>query len=509
MATGYLLFRVLDVGQGSGNFIEIYDTKGKLSNTILIDLGSEKAKDTAGGPSVEYVVAKLKTMAQPTIDTVILSHSDSDHINLVQDLLKAFDPVGTPGKLRKNTLQIDVVRYGGDSSKYKKTKGANGQAENVLTRLGDYAPGNPKVSDIDSFKPSYTSLRKAGAPFRTVNGVKLYVMMGNAAREDDGTKLGKKRKAVSDSYALNTNSLVIMLSFRGKQIIATGDATGVTLQQANRILTSAIIQAYLPSVLMLTMPHHSSKTTTLDVKGATGTKAERDKYGETNLENFADNTRPNAITASADRKGTFRHPSALVMSYFWDELMPNVSYTDPLLPQGSDRHFYSAYFNADDGFQVYDDPMLEDWPPTSNWYTVQTDQNIYVNLYAKPAEQRGVLLPPDESQIIDRYPSTAKQPPAGVAWVFRINNKGAVSVTRQDNRAALLALRRAIYSGVPPSELPEVTLDEEPEFRPSPPRQQTCQKPEVVRQSVPAPVGPRSTSRQAPLSRRRNLSILA
>lgn len=42
---------MLDVGQGSGTFVEIY-TGTKITATALLDLGSERAKDEADRKSV-------------------------------------------------------------------------------------------------------------------------------------------------------------------------------------------------------------------------------------------------------------------------------------------------------------------------------------------------------------------------------------------------------------------------------------------------------------------------
>ncbi|MFZ2407685.1 MAG: hypothetical protein WAW41_21340, partial [Methylobacter sp.] len=87
MATGLVNITVLDVGQGMGTFVEIYDTSGALISTLLFDLGSLNNKVSAGGPSVQYLVDKLKSMADPTIELLVLSHKDGDHVNLIEDLL--------------------------------------------------------------------------------------------------------------------------------------------------------------------------------------------------------------------------------------------------------------------------------------------------------------------------------------------------------------------------------------------------------------------------------------
>src|SRR4028118_789745 len=106
MAAG-IKFQVLDVGQGSGNFIEIYGAKTAPDTTILIDLGSELESTAAGVPAAKYIVDKLKAMDEPTLDTMILSHSDSDHINLLDLVLDEFYPPNTPGKNPDEILRIN------------------------------------------------------------------------------------------------------------------------------------------------------------------------------------------------------------------------------------------------------------------------------------------------------------------------------------------------------------------------------------------------------------------
>lgn len=45
-----MVFWVLDVGQGSGNFIQVFDDSDKLVGSVLIDIGSKKSKKAAAAP---------------------------------------------------------------------------------------------------------------------------------------------------------------------------------------------------------------------------------------------------------------------------------------------------------------------------------------------------------------------------------------------------------------------------------------------------------------------------
>jgi hypothetical protein len=247
MATGNIKYQVLDVGQGLGNFVEIYDTTGKLTSTILLDLGSSREAELAGGPSVAYIVAKLKEMDQPTIDTVFLSHSDKDHTNLVPDLLRSFYPVGTDGQDQKDTLQINVIRYGGDSAKYRRavTDDDKVPEPNILNLAEAYGPlvGGVREPNIEAFSAGESSFVSGAAskPFRTVDEVDIYIIIANAG-ETELFKSGRKRSLAQDDYAVNTNSLLVVVSFAGQQFVSTGDATAMTMAQANTVLTNEIKQ---------------------------------------------------------------------------------------------------------------------------------------------------------------------------------------------------------------------------------------------------------------------------
>ena len=196
---------MLDVGQGSGTFVEIY-TGTKITATALLDLGSERAKDEAGGPSVDYLVKQLTSMTKPRIDFFSLSHSDSDHINLVQDLLAFFDPPGTK-KPKKPILEIGSVIYGGPRVLYAKHSGTN-----VLTSIEAYQPkGTTKPQPL----PSNNSSFYGTAPMFAKDEVEIRLLVGNHVSSEPRTvrkKIGDKQWR-TDSYSLNTYSLIFVVAF--------------------------------------------------------------------------------------------------------------------------------------------------------------------------------------------------------------------------------------------------------------------------------------------------------
>lgn len=402
-----MVFWVLDVGQGSGNFIQVFDDSDKLVGSVLIDLGSERMKQAAGFPSAEFVAALLCDPG--TLDLVVLSHSDSDHINLIPELLDFFTP---------SNLEIKNVIYGGDQARYAKRGGTN-----VLNRIKAYMPSGKAITPMP---PKGSSFSGPGpyAPVHILDALKVWILMANAAESGVASSSGgAKRRKTGDGYNTNTNSVVVLLEFGKAQFVVTGDATGTTLYQINEVVTPAVATKYLNDVIMLTLPHHGSATTTFDVRGG----------GEATLKTFVTNTRPCSLTGSADKVRTFKHPSARVMEYFWAELGRAKPYwKDPTL---DDRHFYTAYFTPNDGYAYKDGKGTSyKWPKVEWWYSVQTASNIYTNMYVYADQMGGqqeIVLPPNSSAL--KVPDKPVPPRAlGVAWKYTVTD--TVTLEMQVNR---------------------------------------------------------------------------
>lgn len=442
MPADSIKFQVLDVGQGSGNFVEMYNGT-TLVNTVLIDLGSERATDVGGGLSVEFIVAELKTMAKPTIEYMFLSHSDTDHISLLDQLLDSFSTPGS-GKPDNDTLWVNNVRYGGSFSDYTKGKAK----KNVLTRLKGYmTTGEPNPWPAES--SSYGTTTTAAA---TVEGVDFYLLYGNAPksaaqkRNRDGTFVS------TDAYAKNTVSLIVVVSFKGFQFVATGDATGATLAKANIILTPTIKSTYFPLVAMVTAPHHGSESTTFSLTDGRGNRTKT--VAVTNFKTFVDNMASKTVTASAGLIERFKHPSCYLLSYFWPWLYAQPLYIDPTLT-ATKRHYYTAWFRNEDGYTINDGTSTSPWPIFGYWHSVQTESNIFSNTYFLSTtgifDHTTKVLPPNPGSV-GATPSAPPYPPVGVAWSY-VATATETRVVRLDNRAALTALRREIIERSNPEDL--------------------------------------------------------
>ncbi|MFP5246280.1 MAG: ComEC/Rec2 family competence protein [Thermoanaerobaculia bacterium] len=111
MAQGFLSIDFLDVGQGDGTLIVFPD-----DTTVLVDMGSKKNADVAGGDAIQYVHAKLLELQArrdkifPTIDILFLTHGDEDHYNLIVPLIESFG--------EDDPLEIQAIYIGGELSEY-------------------------------------------------------------------------------------------------------------------------------------------------------------------------------------------------------------------------------------------------------------------------------------------------------------------------------------------------------------------------------------------------------
>lgn len=439
--------QVLDVGQGSGNLIEVYDGL-TLTELVLVDLGSALAKSTAGMASVKHIVDQIMSLTPHVLDALILSHSDSDHVNLLKAVLDFFDPPSDPHPT-KPVLTINAIFYGGSYDKYKKRK------TNFLSLAEGYLPttSDGEAVTFTNDDSSWNQKKKEWEYIHETNGVFFYLLVGNTTKEDrdfalPASKTTKKRKAEPDAYGINMKSLIIDVAYESVHWILTGDATGLTLAHANEVL---VLAGPYTDCFMVTMPHHSSEGTTLDLLGASTDLLTTDELAVQNLTQFVVNIDGQTITASAEQHRTYKHPSMRVMEFFWAPLSPTVWYKDPLL--GTDNHFYNAYIFKDE-YQLDQGGMTVDWPPRSYWQTVQTKANVFTTLYFDATQQSGVVVPPKPLvEVTEWKPKKGVTPPPhGTQWSFNWDGT-TKSIERRTNREVML---RGLAEGALPFRWPEL-----------------------------------------------------
>jgi beta-lactamase superfamily II metal-dependent hydrolase len=398
----YVNVQVLDVGQGSGTLVEVYDDD-VLQNLVLIDLGSSAEKGTAGAASAQYVVEQLKAMPDKAVlDTLLLSHSDVDHINLIGEVLKEFSPPDTK-EPPLPPLTIRHIWYGGSSESYRKEK------SNVLEEAEKYLEKG-KAEGFSNDATSWKPKEQKWVPFHTLGDVKLFLIIGNTVAE---TASENTNSNVPSAYALNMRSLVVRVWYSDSEAVITGDATGLTCARINKIFEH---QEPLEDCLMLTVPHHGAAATAFDLKGSTNTTP------TDNFDLFAKNMKARMISASAFERPDYRHPRMEVLQFFWKYLDNEISfYTDPLLPE--DFHYYTAYFSAKQ-FERSVTSRTKMWPDTATWYTVQTKANIFTTDYFRAADQSpATIIPP--TPATSGHKKKKGTPPAGVRWEFRWDTEDA------------------------------------------------------------------------------------
>ncbi len=419
-----IVVTLLDVGQGSGTFVEIY-TGSKITATALLDLGSERAKTEAGQPAVKLIEKSLNSMTTPRIDFCSLSHSDSDHINLVQDLLSKFDKPGTK-KATKPILEVGKVIYGGHRVRFAKHGGTN-----VINDLEAYQPtGTVKPEPLPANNCSYSQ----PTPMFEIQDVSFNLLVGNhiAGEHTIRTIIGDKKWRV-DSFSLNTYSLIFVVVFDDWKYVITGDATGATIDQANFYIDKFKVK--FGNVAVLTMPHHSSETTTFALtSGKRPHKNERvPDAAKKVIESFANSVKAMSIHASAEDVGSFRHPSAYTMSYFWELVEKTAWYVDPVLSKK--QHLYNAYFKKDDDYSInvdVVDPQTKktftrqlELLPFDDWWTFATNYAVFTNRYYvreaayEPDKNETATFPPNPGRVTDIPKSGAlNSPPFAVAWQY-------------------------------------------------------------------------------------------
>lgn len=192
---GYLSIDYLDVGQGDGTFIVT-----PKFDTILIDLGSKKNADVAGGDAITYLVNKLlfiqvqKSLPNPTIDILFLTHGDLDHYNLINTLRGSF-PFDNP-------LVFNRVFIGGQKSEY-----------------GDLVPFLTSQQLRGSFFEledcEHDPIEDPSFSFQSnlYGDVDIFLLSVNVPN-----------KTKSSAGAKNQKSIVLMLEYADRKFIFTGDA---------------------------------------------------------------------------------------------------------------------------------------------------------------------------------------------------------------------------------------------------------------------------------------------
>ncbi|MEM1321264.1 MAG: hypothetical protein AAGG75_13495, partial [Bacteroidota bacterium] len=402
---------VVDVGQGQCTFVEIYDTTGKLTNTLLFDCGTDKASDQTDA-NLNYIAGKIYGMDSPTIDRIIFSHSDNDHISLTRPLLNKLEKLYKPSNA-KPKFKVKQVVYGGNQSDYTKA------GRNILETLvndGYCVQGN--VSGLNSNYTQYNSAQKEftksiwESPDAN-HDVKVHVLVANteSARPNINAASGPPpAKKSRTSEVLNRVSIVCALFYKEICYVICGDATNRTMAWANLFLSPS---GQLPEVFqdntMTTLPHHGSRKTGLTV-------SKNQNASDSNIEiieTFAKILQSDTISISSYE--LHEHPSLELINRFKPPLTAPLI-RDPRLQQDN-AHRIQCYYDQD---LIITAPLVTLTENLS--YTFDTQSNIFGTRYSG-----------DDPYLTYNFGSDSAQSASGVNTPQPINSHASWKYTTQAN----------------------------------------------------------------------------
>lgn len=477
-------FNICQVGQGSANFVEIYDKSvvpppvvpaGKdptLVATLLLDFGSQKGfKDPGAAATVNYVVSTLHRMLEPRIAAMVLSHKDKDHISLVPYLLHPDNGLGA--------LRIGNVFYSGSIPDYQ-YKVSFIEGPQLLENL------RPFCDALTGFGYNSTYYHQPSKRFtRTLWSygadeiVSLSLLVANTT---DPSRKGTFPPNKPSGLAANTASVVPVLRFKVRasgdteQFIATGDATSLTMNHCNTIIGHEPLD---DTVVHVTAPHHGSFTTSigwLSREEATVNPAAADI-----LSGFAGRLNAKSVSASA-LDSRYKHPSLLVLGYFAHLMEDRLFDGHPGL-EGK-RHFVTVHLERQQASFKHTNGAVSRWPSYSRYATVQVSEDVMTTMYIHPhlADfERHLVTFEDDSTVVHEGIVPAHGHwivnPLMVNWVYSIDENANRSIRWREHGAILSAAKM----GLPmPEARPMAELNERL-LAGSPPRARPRPKQEPVR----------------------------
>lgn len=334
MATTKLVVNAMYSGQGMCNVVEAYDGT-TLTKLMLVDFGAEKDSATVRSYTLPILVNKIK--AHGKIDVMVISHSDRDHWNLMNELLEALD----------STITIDIAAFGigawfNAALKFQKA---------VVARLP--VDKNGLTPGLKYFFAATSDINDVGLDLWDIgwDGVRFNILAASVTSSASAL--------VSDEP--NTASIVLRCKFADNYSIFTGDATAATLKFINKKMNG---RSYLGTGFLVTAPHHGALAT-LD-------------YELGDLETFTASCEPQNALASAQLRSRYNHPNVCVMCTLAKDAGKN-SFSGG--PHSVVLHFPGDDFCAAD--PIY--KVLNNLPWTIArvgyyWYEIETDYNIFTTI---------------------------------------------------------------------------------------------------------------------------------
>lgn len=351
MAIGNVVTTVLDVGQGQSTFTCVYDdsTPAKIIHTLLFDCGTDK-ESVNTETNIDYIASRLALMDTPTLDLLVFSHSDRDHISLMYFVLKAYAARTTV------PLAIKDTWYAGSSFFYTKN------SFNILNYLHNYCTSftTPAFNGTQFNKADGTWKSIIWTDDPVAPNIYVGMLIGNVIDDEPGFFFRTGFGTIAELK--NRVSIVCALIHGDQSVLICGDATNRTMAWVN----DAFGTRMLAKNLMVTVPHHGSRSTGLSV--ASGNAA-NDRAIDV-VKDFVKVANAKTATISSFQKHS--HPSLELVNYFLPTLATGEVVDDENLVDG---HF--SLFNVDIG-------LIHAATSASvprGYHTFTTKANVYTTYY--------------------------------------------------------------------------------------------------------------------------------
>ena len=217
----------LCVGQGDCTLILFPDGK----TTWMIDCGSRKKAQGTLNALINNLNALLSARGN-CIDTLILTHPDEDHYNLLKKII-------TPCKIK-----ITQIIYGGEANLYQ-NKNENNYTYLLLTKQ---KPSGTKVSSATDAIINANLLGHS----QSIGNTSITYLSANFSQK---VEIGKKRKRQPSGFNKNNTSIVFMLEYQSHKFLFMADA--------EKEVEDYILNAFKSSLSeksILKLGHHGSDT---------------------------------------------------------------------------------------------------------------------------------------------------------------------------------------------------------------------------------------------------------
>ncbi|MGV8894029.1 MAG: ComEC/Rec2 family competence protein [Burkholderiaceae bacterium] len=350
MATKKIIVYVVDVGQGQCTYVEIFDMAGAVMQTLLFDCGTDKRSPTTDA-NIEFIATRINQMTNKKIDAVFFSHSDNDHVSLMKTLVDETE------KLIKTVLPIGRVWYGGAWTKYAK------RGFNILNYLKDRNCPADQFFEPTTDRTDYVKGSGFVRSLWTNDEVRVDLLVGNVISDEPAViNLSGTLPTAKTPEPLNRVSLICRVFFNGHDYVICGDATNRSMGKVNTFFSGL----RFPFTIMLTVPHHGSRSTSLELfpSGTNPTLT---------VKTFSRIISAKTLTISAGPKNSHHHPSTELTTIFIPDAIKKPIVQDKNLKY--DSHFTAA--NIDLEMAYYPDGTAV----TKAYKTFVTESNVYTTWY--------------------------------------------------------------------------------------------------------------------------------